>query len=417
MRRLGSHAVIRGTQEDSDHRQLTANHDEARITRIQRGRTCCGCGSARTVTPGVGGYTLGGGHSPVSRSLRYAVDNLLEAQVVLADGSIATATENRTVIVTPEGDTRYHENGDLLWALRGGGGGTFGIAVYFVYRLHPMPSQMVVFRMLVAIEMSVLGLNFFEEELLEKMPPTRGCYWLLNNFPGSLEDPGSKTMINYKGVLTLFFWMDPKRIRACSQLGKKQTSTIYLHKQDGFLGIRKRRGRPANRANIFGGHIVAAGMGRKRIPGLHKGAAVCGDGQRFVDWLHRNYRKTTEGSLESTPLHPGYLSTVTSLSCGIALADAESGAPLLNQTTGNDELIEYFQTFAKGIRNGMYLNEPRKDNPYWKEDFWGTENYEGLLLIKRRYDPDNFFTCHHCVGSDVMDKTDPGRAPVSRFLF
>ncbi|XP_052773822.1 uncharacterized protein LOC128212409 [Mya arenaria] len=86
------------------------------------GRVVVG-GSAHTVTPG--GYMLGGGHSPVSRSLGYVIDNLLEAQVVLADGSIATATENRTVIVTPVGDIMYHENGDLFWALRGGGGGTF----------------------------------------------------------------------------------------------------------------------------------------------------------------------------------------------------------------------------------------------------------------------------------------------------
>ncbi|MCO5549801.1 hypothetical protein L7F22_003275 [Adiantum nelumboides] len=70
-----------------------------------------------------GGFAMGGGHGPLGPKYGLAVDNILQYTIVTADGQIRNANAN--------------QNSDLFWALRGGGGGTWGVVTETIYEVHP----------------------------------------------------------------------------------------------------------------------------------------------------------------------------------------------------------------------------------------------------------------------------------------
>jgi FAD/FMN-containing dehydrogenase len=90
----------------------------------QRGMTLP-AGSCPSV--GVAGVTLGGGFGLASRRLGLTTDNLLAVKIVTADGQLRTVDK--------------HSDPGLLWALRGGGGGNFGVVTEFTFKVHPLPAS------------------------------------------------------------------------------------------------------------------------------------------------------------------------------------------------------------------------------------------------------------------------------------
>jgi FAD/FMN-containing dehydrogenase len=101
---------------------------------------------------GVAGLTLGGGLGWIARLHGATCDNLLAAEVVIADGSRVRASED--------------ENPDLLWGLRGGGG-NFGVVISFEYRLHPVGPQVLAGGIVHPFEDAPRVFRFFAEFVAE----------------------------------------------------------------------------------------------------------------------------------------------------------------------------------------------------------------------------------------------------------
>ncbi|PNY81394.1 FAD-binding oxidoreductase [Deinococcus koreensis] len=119
-------------------------------------------------TTGVGGLTLGGGLGYLTRRHGLTIDHLLEADVVLADGRLVTASEQ--------------EHADLFWALRGGGG-NFGIVTSFLFQAQPV-GTVVGGPTLWPLEMAPQVLRWFQAFIQNAPDGLNGFFALLTVPPG-----------------------------------------------------------------------------------------------------------------------------------------------------------------------------------------------------------------------------------------
>src|ERR1043166_7791077 len=119
-------------------------------------------------TTGVGGLTLGGGIGHLTRKCGLSIDNLLTADVVLADGRFVKANAD--------------ENPDLFWALRGGGG-NFGVVTAFTFRLHPI-DKLYAGPMLYELDDAADVLKWYREFLPAAADDLNGFFAFLTVPPG-----------------------------------------------------------------------------------------------------------------------------------------------------------------------------------------------------------------------------------------
>jgi FAD/FMN-containing dehydrogenase len=120
---------------------------------------------------GLGGYVAGGGWGWLSRKYGMSIDSLLEAECVLADGSVVIANEK--------------ENSDLFWALRGAGA-SFAVIARYTMKLYPLPKCVIAGMMLYPEEKGKECLKAVRDHIL-KAPRDVATMWELNWGPPNKE--------------------------------------------------------------------------------------------------------------------------------------------------------------------------------------------------------------------------------------
>jgi FAD/FMN-containing dehydrogenase len=116
---------------------------------------------------GVAGLALGGGIGYLSRAFGLTADNLISAEVVLADGRLVTASAD--------------ENEDLYWALRGGGG-NFGIVTSFQFRLHEVGPEVMTVQAFYPMSQAA-GVLAGYRDFMNAAPDEVACFALFINVP------------------------------------------------------------------------------------------------------------------------------------------------------------------------------------------------------------------------------------------
>lgn len=361
-------------------------------------------GSAHTVA--VGGWTLGGGHSPISGVAGLGVDNLLEVEMVAADGRIIVTDNTSTFITYPNGTTDTSSNSDIFWALSGGGGSTFGIATKFTFKMHFPPSGMVTFSCdypIIHKNGSNVGNTILRKysDLVPNMPPEWGGYIIVSSTSKLITNliyrDGSVGSIgihmNHFGDFNSQSraYMDPMMninglARYCSY---KNLSTFWNYEENVTDAIYIRNA-------IIGTLMQANSFSDSWIDFL-------------VDYILRAYKeewhvtmsmtgillggKVNEVSTVATSVHPGWRSAAMSTAFGISWGNDDGDKHDRNIL----DLVNSYQNKLYTFGDGMYPNEAGSNVPSFSTHFWGS-NYGRLLEIKQEWDPDNTFTCLECVG-------------------
>jgi len=164
-------ALLRGVRVDPDKRIVTVAGGTT-LGEVDHATHAFGLAVPAGIisTTGVGGLTLGGGLGHLTRRYGLSIDNLIAADVVLADGSLVRASAS--------------EHEDLFWALRGGGG-NFGVVTSFTFHACPV-STVVAGPMLWPLEQAGDVLAFYSDLIAAAPDELNGFFAFLTVPPGPL---------------------------------------------------------------------------------------------------------------------------------------------------------------------------------------------------------------------------------------
>ncbi|KAL1851550.1 hypothetical protein Plec18167_002752 [Paecilomyces lecythidis] len=362
-------------------------------------------GSSHTVGA-VGGYIQGGGHSPFGAWGGLASDNALEFEVVTANGSIVIANS--------------YQNSDLFWALRGGGGGTFGVVTKATVRTLP-EAPVVLCNLNIT---TVQGDSQFWDALAEfhaVLPSLNdangsGYYYTVPNVP--LD---AKTSVSAMTSLLMFpGYTDITEIEKLYQPLLARLSQFQRVKvQKDFNPL------PSINATIF--TLLLGGTNTDTTGDFSiltsrlfsKDLLVSRDGPRrlinawksikfdandvFVGHLVAGGKVETNGDKIDSAVNPAWRKTVTHMLFSrswAANSTLEQQTDIIKNMT--DVEIPILRSVEGEENMGAYLNEANAYEPGFQQSFWGNK-YPRLYSIKQRWDPDGLFIARKGVGSEDWD--------------
>jgi FAD/FMN-containing dehydrogenase len=323
---------------------------------------------------GIGGQALGGGIGFASRALGLSADNLMGAEIVTADGRITVVDEA--------------SDPELLWALRGGGGGNFGVVTALRFRTHATPPSAAWF---------TLGWRW-----------SSAAEALATWFDWASTAPDAIT-----SILRVTAEAGAPRVEAFGQyLGPSSRLAVLLRPLTAISGAR-----------LAGGDQAYLDL-QRRWAGCLQLPQPCRDalapegvpvGARFwaksdfirsgfgataartvVEAIQRRASMTGIGAIEFHALG-GAINRVPPRATAFVHRDASCCVQYLTYNTGDDWLRETHAVMRPFVSGTAYQNyiDPELDD--WRAAYYG-ENYRRLVDVRRRVDPHRFFRFPQAIG-------------------
>lgn len=386
-------------------------------------------------TVGVAGLVQGGGFGNFSKAFGTAAASLLEAEIVTADGEIRVVNETRE----PE----------LFWALRGGGGGTFGVTTRLTLATHPLPSSVGAvnatlrarsdgaYRKLLArfvefcatslcnphwgeqvrvhpdnrLELRMVFQDLTTEEARAAFKP------LLDFVAANADDYAGTESLEVVGVPARYFWNGwLYRLFARSAVNFDGRSgapwTDYWWKGDGeqvgaFWHAYTSAWLPSSLLGAESRTVLADALfnaSRHWAVGLHLNKGLFGAPPEVI------------AKAQNTATHPdafdAFALAIIAASGPTIFGGLATPDPVLAKAH-RDRVNAAMEALRIAAPNsGAYVNECDYFQSDWQNALWGP-NYQRLLAVKRHYDPDGLFFVHHGVGTEGWSADGFTRLPSS----
>jgi FAD/FMN-containing dehydrogenase len=386
-------------------------------------------------TVGVSGLTQGGGFGSWSKTFGTAAANLLEAEVVTADGTVRVVNA--------------FQDPDLFWALKGGGGGTFGVVTRFTLRTHPLPDYLGLVSAVItaasdAAYQALVGqmISFYRESLFNPHWGEQINFGTGNGnqitifmlFQGLTQAQAEQTWAPF------FDWVTA-RPADYTLTGEEAGS------QPGFLAVPGQDFWNVAWYEQFLPEFIPALVVPDPLPGAPEDYYHWSLNSAEVGWFLNTFQSTwlSQQLLEpenqpalvdalvqasqswsvqlacnkglaggaadairrtaDTSMNPAVLD-----SFALALATAKQPQPVYPGIPGHEPDLTQGRQQAKLVTAAMaplralrerpasYFNETDYFEADWQTAFWG-DHYPRLLRVKERYDPGGLFFVHHGVGT------------------
>ena len=346
-----------------------------------------------------GGYSTGGGHSPLMQLFGTGADQIVALEAVLASGRFVTATQS--------------VNSDLYWAMLGGGGGTFGIITSAVVKVHPKipvttSSWTVTTSETVSAEAFWELLRFF----WDNFPTYNGAKtysWgnVIRFAPGNYMWTMSpffatnKTIVEYEALVAPLY-QKAAELNITLVANTTHYDTLYQAYQATFA--------------TYDYHIGGAGaiQGNRFIPTKNwANESICNqtfaavrnavDKATMLVWYHQHAADDFDKGINA--VNPAFRNLQSQLVVINAVANQTAAGWKAADDQLNSEIMAPLRKVTPG--GGAYGNEAQIGEPDWQQSFFGN-NYPRLLEVKKKFDPTELFYVHHGVGSEGWRIEDNG---------
>ncbi|MFJ9078374.1 FAD-binding oxidoreductase [Streptomyces sp. NPDC102278] len=346
-------------------------------------------------TVAAGGFLQGGGYGFLTRPMGMACDAVTSAEVVLADGRVVTASPTR--------------NSDLFWAIRGGGGGNFGVVTRFTVTPH-VGDQMAITNLIFPYDRAADVLDAATTWLVDAPRTIGGGGYVVqpDAAPGSVPNvnimlasrgtPAERdaeaarlialtgaplarqdAVMTYQQLMMMIFGCGTLSQDQCQRAGKSPSGVLTRPE----FGLERTRlaGRPLGHTgwtDVMTAFDAERRAGQARYLDLHFfGGAANDPGRTDTAYVHRdslfsvNYRALINDPQQNT-------------------ADARAVA-----THWVDNGFRTIDPLSNGETYQNWMDPALTD---WKRSYYG-ENYARLARIKTKYDPARFFSFAQGIGS------------------